>query len=129
MDTDEIEKERGITIYSREARLLLDGLSISFIDTPGLRELGMVDAREGIAGTFSDIAELVSRCAFSDCTHRNEPGCAVRQALEDGSLSPERWKMYSRLEKENQWSKVRKNEMMMNVAMERRELNRQRKRR
>ena len=89
----------------------------------------MVDAGEGIAGTFSDIAELISRCAFSDCTHRNEPGCAVRQALEDGSLSPERWKMYSRLEKENQWSKVRKNEMMMNVAMERRKLNRQRKRR
>ena len=75
----------------------------------------------------SNIAELISRCAFSDCTHRNEPGCAVRQALEDGSLSPERWKMYSRLEKENQWSKVRKNEMMMNIAMNRRKMKEQRK--
>ena len=105
----------------------LDG--VSFIDTPGLRELGMVDAEEGIADMFSDIAELVSRCAFSDCTHRNEPGCAVRQALEDGSLSPERWETYSRLEKENRWSKTRKNEMMMNAAMERRRLNRTRKNR
>ena len=105
----------------------LDG--VSFIDTPGLRELGMVDAEDGIAGTFSDIAELVSRCAFSDCNHRNEPGCAVRQALADGSLSPERWETYSRLEKENRWSKVRKKEIMMNAAMERRRLNRTRKKR
>ena len=43
----------------------------------------MIDAEEGIDGTFSDIADLVSQCAFSDCTHRNEPGCAVRRALED----------------------------------------------
>ena len=99
----------------------LNGVYI--IDTPGLRELGMIDAEEGISETFSDIAELISGCAFSDCTHRNEPGCAVRKALEDGSLTRERWEMYSRLERENQWSKVRKNEMMMNVAMKRRKRN------
>ena len=96
----------------------LDG--VSFIDTPGLRELGMIDAEEGITGTFADIAELVSRCAFSDCTHRSEPGCAVREALENGTLSPERWQTFSRLEKENQWSKIRKNEKMMSLAMQRR---------
>ena len=99
----------------------MDG--VSFIDTLGLRELGMIDAEEGITGTFSDIEELVSRCAFSDCTHRNEPGCAVREALENGTLSAERWKMFSRLEKENQWSKIRKNEKMMTIAMERRKRN------
>ena len=89
----------------------------------------MIDAGEGLAGTFSDIAELISRCRFADCTHGNEPGCAVRQALEDGSLAPERWKIYSRLEKENHWSKARKNEMMMNIAMERRKISRTRKKR
>ena len=99
----------------------MDG--VSFIDTPGLRELGMIDAEEGITGTFSDIAELVSRCAFSDCTHRNEPGCAVREALENGTLSAERWKTFCRLEKENQWSRIRKNEKMMSIAMERRKRN------
>ncbi len=99
----------------------LDGVSL--IDTPGLRELGMIDAEEGITGTFSDIAELISQCSFSDCTHRNEPGCAIREALENGALSAERWKTFSRLENENQWSKIRKNEKMMNIAMERRKRN------
>jgi len=53
----------------------------------------------------------------------NEPGCAVREALENGTLSAERWKTFSRLEKENQWSKIRKNEKMMTIAMERRKRN------
>ena len=80
----------------------------------------MIDADEGIAETFADIAELISQCAFSDCTHRNEPRCAVRRALEDGTLTPERWETYSKLARENQWSKTRKNEMMMHIAMNRR---------
>ena len=105
----------------------LDG--VSFIDTPGLRELGVIDAEEGIADTFSDIAELIGRCAFSDCTHRTEPGCAVRKALEDGELSPERWEMYARLEKENSWSREKKNALMKNVAMWSREIRRTRKKR
>ena len=129
MRTGGIREEDSKGRHTTTHRELIELNGVSFIDTPGLRELGVVDAGEGIAETFSDITELVSQCAFSDCTHRNEPGCAVRQALEDGTLSPERWKMYSRLEKENQWSKIRKNEMMMNVAMERRKLNQARKRR
>ena len=129
MRTGEIrgEDSKGRHTTTHREMIELDGVFL--IDTPGLRELGMIDAEEGIAGTFADIAELVSRCALSDCTHRNEPGCAVRKALEDGTLSPERWKTYSRLEKENSWSKIRKNEMMMNVAMERRKLNQARKKR
>ncbi len=121
------EDDKGRHTTTHREMIELDGVFL--IDTPGLRELGMIDAEEGIAGTFSDIAELVSQCAFSDCTHRNEPGCAVREALENGTLSPERWKTFSRLEKENSWSKARKNEMMMNVAMERRKLNQARKKR
>ena len=87
----------------------------------------MIAAEEGISGTFTDIAELISECAFSDCTHGNEPGCAVRRALEDGSLSQERWAMYKRLERENRWNKITKNEMMMNAAMNRRAMRQQRK--
>ena len=123
MRTGGIREEDSKGRHTTTHRELIELDGVSFIDTPGLRELGMVDAEEGLAGTFSDIAELVSRCAFSDCTHRNEPGCAVRQALADGSLAPERWEMYSRLERENNWSKVRKNEKMMKVAMERHKLN------
>ena len=121
------EDSKGRHTTTHREMIELDG--VSFIDTPGLRELGMIDAEEGLAGTFSDIAELVSRCAFSDCTHRNEPGCAIRQALKDGSLSPERWEMFSRLEKENSWSKARKNEKMMYAAMERRKMNKSLKKR
>ena len=101
-------------------RQLIDLNGVFLIDTPGLRELGMIDAEEGLAGTFADITELISLCAFSDCTHRSEPGCAVRQALENGSLSPERWETYRRLEQENSWSKTRKNEMMMHIALDKR---------
>ena len=114
------EDSKGRHTTTHRELIELDG--VSFIDTPGLRELGMVDAEEGLAGTFADITELISRCAVSDCTHRNEPGCAVRQALEDGTLTPERWELFSKLEKENRWSTIRKNEKMMNIAMNRRKL-------
>lgn len=70
------------------------------IDTPGLRELGLWDSKEGISLAFAEVEELFSRCRFSDCTHRSEPGCAVRAALEDGSLTPEQWKMYTAQQKE-----------------------------
>ena len=129
MQTGGIREEDSKVRHTTTHRELIELDGVSFIDTPGLRELGMIDAEEGLAGTFADIAELVSRCAFSDCTHRNEPGCAVREALADGSLTPERWETYTRLEKENSWSKIKKNEMMMNVAMARRRLGRQRKKR
>ena len=120
MQTGGIREEDSKGRHTTTHRELIELDGVSLIDTPGLRELGMIDAEEGIAGTFADIGELISQCAFSDCTHRSEPGCAVREALENGSLSPERWKTYTRLEQENQWSKTRKNEMMMNIAMERR---------
>ena len=129
MRTGGIREDDSKGRHTTTHRELIELDGVSFIDTPGLRELGMIDAEEGLAGTFADIADLISRCAFSDCTHRNEPGCAVRQALEDGSLPPERWKTYSRLEKENSWSKVRKNEKMMQIAMAKRAMNRQPKRR
>lgn len=128
MNTGEIRETDSKGRHTTTHRELIELNGISLIDTPGLRELGMIDAEEGIAGTFSDIADLISQCAFSDCTHRNEPGCAVRQALENGTLSLNRWETFSRLEKENSWSKARKNEMMMNVAMERRKLSRSRRR-
>ena len=129
MRVGEIRKEDSKGRHTTTHRELIEIDGVSFIDTPGLRELGVIDAEAGLADTFSDIAELIGQCAFSDCTHRSEPGCAIRRALDDGSLSQERWEMYARLEKENNWSKQKKNEMMMNVAMWRRELNKSRKKR
>ncbi len=123
MQTGGIREDDSKGRHTTTHREMTELNGVYLIDTPGLRELGLINAEEGIDETFSDIAELVSRCAFSDCTHKNEPGCTVRKALEDGSLTTERWKMYSRLVQENQWSKARKNEMMINAAMQRRKMN------
>ena len=122
MRTGEIREDDSKGRHTTTHRELIDLDGVSIIDTPGLRELGVIDAGEGLAGTFSDIAELVSRCRFSDCTHGNEPGCAVRQALAAGSLSPERWETYRRLEEESNWSKRLKNERNMKLAMQKRSM-------
>ena len=58
-----------------------------FVDTPGMRELGILDADEGISESFSNIAILARQCRFSDCTHTHEPGCAVRGSVDEGELS------------------------------------------
>ena len=70
------------------------------IDTPGLRELQLWETDGGLDQTFVDIAELIAECRFSDCEHRTEPGCAVKEALADGSLSRERWESYLKLQRE-----------------------------
>ena len=87
------------TTTHRELFLLKNGAMV--IDTPGMRELGLWDAGEGLSHSFADIEELSSRCRFRDCTHSGEPHCAIAQALQDGSLSPERWASYQKLRKEN----------------------------
>lgn len=70
------------------------------IDTPGMRELGIWSADEGVSEVFSDIEDLIASCRFHDCHHKTEPGCAVKRALADGTLSPARYQSYLKLEKE-----------------------------
>ena len=127
MQTGGIREDDSKGRHTTTHREMIEINGVFFIDTPGLRELGMIGAEEGISGTFSDIADLISQCAFSDCTHGNEPGCMVRRALENGSLASERWETYLRLERENRRNKITKNEMMMNIAMNRRKMKEQRK--
>jgi len=69
------------------------------IDTPGMRELKLT-GDEDLGGSFADIEELALQCRFGDCTHGNEPGCAVRAALESGTLDPQRWQAYLKLRDE-----------------------------
>ncbi len=68
------------------------------IDTPGMREIGIESLDLGM--TFDDIEELVSKCKFHDCTHTNEPGCAVLKALESGLLDGRRYQNYCKLKTE-----------------------------
>ncbi len=87
------------TTVSREIIDLPGGGHI--IDMPGVRGLGLWDAEEGIGAAFSDVEELAQGCRFRDCSHANEPGCAVRAAVDEGSLSPARLESYLRLRDES----------------------------
>ena len=69
-------------------------------DNPGMRELHLWVADEGLEDAFEDIAELAAHCRFSDCRHEGEPGCAIEAALADGRLAPERWQSYRDLQRE-----------------------------
>lgn len=71
------------------------------IDTPGMREVGVLVASEEMAENFDDIQELSPDCRFSNCGHTNEPGCAVLQALADGTLQTEHYRNYLRLKTES----------------------------
>ena len=71
------------------------------LDTPGMRELQLADADEGIAEVFADIVALAGECRFSDCRHETEPGCAVRAALEDGRIGSDRLRRYRKLAAED----------------------------
>ena len=71
-----------------------------FLDTPGMRELQLAEASGGIEEAFDDLVELFALCRFSDCAHDQEPGCAVKSALREGRLEPERWKSYQKLQRE-----------------------------
>ncbi len=67
-------------------------------DTPGWKSLALWDTEpEEIDAYFPELAPLVAKCQFSDCTHIHEPGCAVRAALDKGKIHPERYESYLRL--------------------------------
>jgi ribosome biogenesis GTPase / thiamine phosphate phosphatase len=70
------------------------------LDTPGMRELGLWDAGDGVDQTFADVAELAAECRFRDCAHTGEPGCAVLAAVADGRLAAERLESYRKLLRE-----------------------------
>ncbi len=76
------------------------------IDMPGMRELGMLSTGEGIESSFVDIGELASRCRFADCSHTNEPGCAIRKAIENGELNPAHYQGYLKLKAESEFNEM-----------------------
>lgn len=92
------DKGRHTTTH-RELITLENGAFV--IDTPGMREIGIMNSEEGVETAFSDIEELIARCRFSNCTHTNEPGCEVLKAVEEGKLAIDRWISYRKLVTEN----------------------------
>ncbi|MFD2370702.1 ribosome small subunit-dependent GTPase A [Brevibacillus sp. GCM10020057] len=70
------------------------------IDTPGMRELQLWEADEGFRGAFDDIESIAESCRFNDCSHMREPGCAVQEAIADGTLEKARFDSYLKLQRE-----------------------------
>lgn len=96
------------TTVSREIIPLPKGGYV--VDMPGVRGLGLWDAEEGIGAAFSDVEELATQCRFRDCSHVNEPGCAVRAAVESGDLAQSRLESYLRLKDESAQVRQRRTE-------------------
>jgi ribosome biogenesis GTPase / thiamine phosphate phosphatase len=112
------------TSVRRELALLPGGGAV--IDTPGLRQVGLIDAEEGLARTFAEIADLAARCRFDDCAHHGEPGCAVTAALADGILHQRRWESWQQLHREIQRMTARKDARIRAVDDRQRRKNRRR---
>jgi ribosome biogenesis GTPase len=77
------------------------------IDTPGMREFALSGADDGLDAVFGDIAALAVRCRFTDCAHRGEPGCAVREAADRGEIDADRLAAYEKLLKEMRYEESR----------------------
>jgi ribosome biogenesis GTPase len=86
------------TTTHRQLVLLSSGALL--LDTPGMRELQLWSADAGLHTTFEDVEALAATCAFSDCRHETEPGCAVRSAIEAGELAQEHFANYQKLQRE-----------------------------
>lgn len=89
--------DRGRHTTTSRQLLVVPGGGV-LLDTPGMRELQLWDASEGIGRAFADVQELAQRCKFRDCSHKNEPGCAVREAMDE-----ERLANYHKLQREEEF--------------------------
>ena len=91
---------KGRHTTTRRQLVILDNGAL-FVDTPGMRELGMLGFGLGIDESYEDIAAIAHRCRFPDCTHTNENGCAVLLSVAEGELTAERFQNYLKLMKES----------------------------
>jgi len=108
------DDSRGRHVTTERTLIMLENGGV-IIDNPGMRELQLWDVGDGLQSLFSDIEELERQCKFSDCRHETEPGCAIRKALGDGTLSETRLESYRKLQRE-QLAIERKKNPELNIA-------------
>lgn len=101
MKTDAIShhSNRGRHITSHRELVVLDNGGI-LIDNPGMREVGISDTSSGLETTFDKIIKLSENCRYKDCSHRNETGCSVIEAVENGEIDRESYENYLKMERE-----------------------------
>ena len=105
------DDERGRHTTTSRQLIELPGGGV-LIDTPGMRELGLLDDVGGVETSFADVAALAERCKFSDCAHENEPGCGVLAAVASGELPAERLASYRKLLKEIEAAERKRNPLL-----------------
>ncbi|MFC1619750.1 ribosome small subunit-dependent GTPase A [Candidatus Neomarinimicrobiota bacterium] len=101
LDTQAVREKdsRGRHTTARRELILLDGGGI-LIDTPGMRELGVMADQSSLEAAFPEIKDLANGCRYRDCRHEEEPGCAIREAVQNGDLAEERYDSYLKLARE-----------------------------
>ena len=92
------------TTARRQLVVLSQGAML--IDTPGMRELGLLGVSKGVNQGFEDIAGFSMNCRYANCSHEQEPGCAVRAAVTRGELNEDRYSSYIKLKKESQYHEM-----------------------
>lgn len=98
LETKEIRKDdKGKHTTTRRELIVIPSGGV-VIDTPGMREIGVESVN--LVKTFADIEEFTDHCRFKDCQHENEPGCAIRKAINEGVITEERLQSYKKLKKE-----------------------------
>jgi len=96
---------RGRHTTTRRQLIVLNNGAL-LIDTPGMRELGLITDEKSIDDSFSEIYELAKNCRFDNCTHTSETGCAILKAVEEGKFPEERYKNYIKLMKEAEFNEM-----------------------
>lgn len=105
MTTSGIREDDARGHHTTTRRQLVPLAAGLVIDTPGMREMALLDGA-GLANAFDDIEQIANACRFSDCGHQSEPGCAIRVALDDGTLDPGRFTAFERLQREARRSEL-----------------------
>jgi ribosome biogenesis GTPase len=92
------------TITRRQLIMLPGGAML--VDTPGMRELGNIGVEIGIADVFDEILQLADGCRYGNCTHTQEKGCAVLEALDNGKITPDQYQNYLKLRRESEFNRM-----------------------
>lgn len=107
------DDHKGKHTTTHRELILIKGKGV-VIDTPGMREIQLLDDMDGINDSFKEINDIGSRCKFSDCKHEKEPGCAVKAAIEIGEISKDRFMSYKKLIREAQFMERKLNSKSRN---------------
>ena len=106
LDTKTVSDTGEGTHATSRRQLIVLAQGAMLIDTPGMRELGLVGANDGVNIGFENLIGLSANCRYSNCSHEHEPGCAIRAAVERAELSEDRYASYMKLKKESEYYKM-----------------------